>query len=83
MLKHRKQKSWPQSSETGSRSRSRQMEQAGSSRGAAVRGPRPSSSLGKAAWDLGVRSEQDSPCVGGRDLTWLGGVGVGPLVPAQ
>lgn len=53
VLKQRVQKSWPQSSEMGSRSLSRQMEQAGSSRGAAGRDPRPSSNLGNGVWDLG------------------------------
>lgn len=55
VLKHRAQKSWPQSSETGSRSFSRQMEQVGSSRGAAGLDPRLSSNLGNGVWDLGGR----------------------------
>ena len=59
MLKHRGQKSWPQSSEMGSRGLSRQMEQAGGSRGAVGRDPSPSSSLGNGVWDLGA-------AVGGR-----------------
>lgn len=54
MLKQRGQKSWPQSSEMGSRGRSRQMEQAGSSRGAEARAPRPSFSLGNGGRDLGA-----------------------------
>lgn len=54
MLKHRVQKSWPQSSAMGSRSLSRQMQQAGSSRGAAGRDPRLSSNLGNGVWDLGA-----------------------------
>lgn len=54
MLKHRGQKSWPQSSEMGSRGLSRQMEQAGGSRGAVGRDPSPSSSLGNGVWDLGA-----------------------------
>ena len=54
MLKHRGQKSWPQSSEMGSRGLSRQMEQAGGSRGAMGRDPSPSSSLGNGVWDLGA-----------------------------
>lgn len=62
VLKQRVQKSWPQSSEMGSRSLSRQMEQAGSSRGAAGRDPRPSSNLGNGVWDLaGGRGQAAEP----------------------
>lgn len=59
MLKHRMQKSWPQSSEMGSRSLSRQMEQVGGSRVGEGRCPRPSSSLGNDAWDLEGRTSSE------------------------
>lgn len=57
VLKQRGQKSWPQSSEMGSRGRSRQMEQAGSSRGAEAREPRPSFNLGNGGRDLGAAGQ--------------------------
>lgn len=67
VLKHRMQKSWPQSSEMGSRSLSRQMEQVGGSRGGEGRCPRPSSSLGNDAWDLnGIASSESWMLVGCR-----------------
>lgn len=59
VLKHRMQKSWPQSSEMGSRSLSRQMEQVGGSRVGEGRCPRPSSSLGNDAWDLEGRTSSE------------------------
>lgn len=59
VLKHRMQKSWPQSSEMGSRSLSRQMEQVGGSRAGEGRCPRPSSNLGNDAWDLEGRTSSE------------------------
>lgn len=86
MLKHRVQKSWPQSSEMGSRSLSRQMEQAGSSRGTVGRDPRPSSSLGNGVWDLGGRAgcwEQHVGCRDtGRECGGQGAPGEGMLCPS-
>lgn len=61
VLKHRGQKSWPQSREMGSRGLSRQMEQAGGSRGATGRDPSPRSNLGNGAWDLGVVCRAQGP----------------------